>query len=170
MHSQARMQEWRWAHHNSLSASSIFSSQNFLCWKHFCILNMSGFPLLSFWAHSFSYTTMDFGKNSCISVAHSMKIQLLPTSNSEHSSCWLHLMLLSPLPPAGSARKTAPTISSYNRHTLTDICQTEGRYFTKAFLPQKPICITDDSYWPPVKLPVQLHPFRHKGIRTADSA
>lgn len=63
---------------------------------------------------------MDFGKNSCVSVAHSMKIQFLPTSSSEHGSCWLHLMLLSPLLLAGSARTTAPTISSYNRYTLRD--------------------------------------------------
>lgn len=116
---------------------------------------------------------MYFGKNSCMPVAHSMKIQLLPTNSSEHGSCWLHLMLLTLQPLAGSARTTAPTSSPYNRHSLTDwhhilsleICKTEGYYFT-----WKPICITDNSCWLPAKLPVQPHPFRHKETRTADSA
>lgn len=113
-----------------------------------------------------------------MSVAHSMKIKLLPTNSSEHSSCWLHLMLLTPLPLAGSARTIAPTSSSYNRYTLTDwhhilsleILQTEGYYFTKTIPSQKSICIIDNSCWPLVKLPVQPHPFRHKETRTADTA
>lgn len=159
---------------NALPASFIFGSQHFLHWKYFYILNISGFPLLSFWTQSFSYTKMYFGKNSCMPVAHSMKIQLLPTNNSEHGSCWLHLMLLTPLPIAGSCSQH----QLLQQHTLThwhhilslEIWQTEGYYFTKTFLPQKPICIFDSSCSPPVKLPVQLHPFRHEETRAADSA